>query len=246
MVNASIVTTGNLASCLSAGQEDLTAGTAAGGGRETGDQSDPANFNRHLASNGQRPMSAHFCLSFKGSRQYLHLDDLFSALAGVAREGFGARAFVESLIMRRVVTHQVRTSFTQDAGAFGSFRIRNGSQSIRGWLLESETPISTSVAFDEAALGRAIEIGPGYARFPEVMMEYTAIELMSFLMKSLLLQVGPGKWWLCRVDLLAPLSQSDGMEIRVHASVSDRFAVGEVRQGGRSIGSATAMTRRDR
>src|SRR5919205_593444 len=90
-------------------------------------------------------------LPFRGDRNYLHSTDLFPALSEYAQRHFSPTAFIENLILRRTIHHQVRIHFDEPEDAFGSFSVRNGMQRTKGWLVETNESVRRHIRFDEAA-----------------------------------------------------------------------------------------------
>jgi hypothetical protein len=188
---------------------------------------------------------APFHLPFRGARNYIHSTDLFPALTGLAQERFSPAAFVESLVLRRPAGHQVRARFVKDPEAFGTFRIHHGSEQIRGWLVETDTPVLDRVPFDEETAMNSAVKGPQFARFQERVGRYTAIEQLVVLTKIVASQVGLHNSWLCRIDLSAPLLQFDPLGVEIREIVSDRFITFAISQQQNPIGTVAGMARRN-
>ncbi|MGA8762480.1 MAG: hypothetical protein WB562_06280 [Candidatus Sulfotelmatobacter sp.] len=208
------------------------------------DPGDDLNFLDRLGSD-DAPLRAPapFRLPFRGLRNYLHSTDLFPALTSLAQQHFSPAAFVESMVLRRPVTHQVRASFVPEPKAFGTFRIRHLSQCIHGWLVETGVPISARVPFDEQTAVSAAICRRWFSCFHEPVQGYTAFEQLVVLMKVVSPQVGPHQWWFCRIELSAPLSESHPLSFAIRETVSDRFLVGDINQAHRLIGSAASVAR---
>jgi len=188
---------------------------------------------------------APFSLPFRGARHYLHSSDIFPALNRLAQERFSPAAFVESLVLRRQATHQVQACFARTPGSIGDFRIRHSSQQIFGWLVETTTPVAVRVPFDEETAMRAANSGPGFACFRVPVPGYTAFEQLVLLMKVVAPQVGRHAWQFARIDLRAPLSESEAVAFRISETVAGRFFIGDISQAERLIGSAVFMAARN-
>lgn len=180
-------------------------------------------------------------LPFRGNRNYLHSTDLYPALAEFVRRQFSPTAFIENLTIRRLASKQVRVNLDGPAGAFGSFRIRQGKERIKGWLSETDKPVRTRVQFDEVPAMEAVVSGPGFVRFENLLQPYTAIELLFALTKVIAVRESSEHWWICQMDFISPLRELAPLECRLKDRLSNRYLSAEIYQAGQRIGSAVGM-----
>jgi hypothetical protein len=181
-------------------------------------------------------------LHFRGNRDYLHSTDLYPALTEYAQKQFSPEAFVECLTIRQVATHQVRVELDQPEGSFGSFRVRYGTNENKGWLIETGTPISSRIPFDEVTAMREAISGQGFAVFNNLLPQYSEFELVIVLAKMIASQESTEHWWLCRIDLRRPLRRISPLECRLNRKVSNRYLTCNIHQAGQIIGSIHAIT----
>jgi hypothetical protein len=158
----------------------------------------------------------------------------------LARDRFSIGAFVESLILRRPASHQVLACFQHHSNAFASFGVRNGQEHVRGWLVETDAPISQRVPFDEAPALAAVVKGTGVACFAKPLQGYTPFEQLVVLMKALAAQVVPQEWWVSQVNLSSPL-QAGRLEVKLRQHILGCFLTGDIIQDGKFIGSARGV-----
>jgi hypothetical protein len=182
-------------------------------------------------------------LPFRDSRNYLHSTDILLALMDLARDRFSSKAFVNSLMIRRPACHQVQACFDPEASAFASFGIRNGSEHVKGWLVETDERISLRIPFDESPAMSAVVCGPGFACFAEPVQGYTPFEQLVILMRALASQLGPQQWWVSQLNLCSPIVETRALEIRLRGNVLDRFLTGDISQDGHIIGSARGIVK---
>jgi hypothetical protein len=180
-------------------------------------------------------------LPFKGSREYLHSTDIIPALTEVAHERFGPQAWVDSLTIRRPFRRAIQVSFEPVEVSSGSFRIRNSSQYIRGWLLETDQPVTRRVPYDTTPLSAAAVSGSGYARILEALPGFTVLDVLVSLMKVVSAQVDRRHWWVCQLNLDAPLAEIFPVEVRIRNNLAGKFLVSDILQSGTVIGSARGM-----
>ncbi|MGD0901637.1 MAG: hypothetical protein ABR924_01725 [Terracidiphilus sp.] len=180
-------------------------------------------------------------LPFKGAREYLHSTSIVPALTEVAQERFGPQAWVESLTIRRPFRRAIRASFEPVAASSGSFRVRRGTESIPGWLLETDRPVTRRVASDSSPLSAAAVSGPGFARIQEPVPGFAALEVAVSLMKMVAGRLDPRQCWLCQLNLDTPLTSAFPIEVRIRHELGGRFLVFEIVQDGAAIGSARCI-----
>src|SRR5215831_9666512 len=104
-------------------------------------------------------------LSYRTDRNYIHSADIFQALTTLAQERFAPDAYIESLILRRQATHQIRISFQAEPQMIGTFGIRVGREQIRGCLVETEEEVLDRVPYDESRAAKAVLGGFRFASF---------------------------------------------------------------------------------
>jgi hypothetical protein len=178
---------------------------------------------------------------FKGARNYLRFADILPALIEVVHERFGCEAQVASVTLRRPFHNEIEFSFEPSAAASGSFSVRHGSESIPGWLLETDRPVTRRVSFDSFPLSAAAISGPGFARILEPVPEHTQFDIVVGLIKLVTGQVDPRHWWLCQLSLDTPLTNSFPLEVRILHNLGGLFLVFEIVQRGVPIGSARGI-----
>jgi hypothetical protein len=182
-----------------------------------------------------------FDLPFKGSREYLHSTDIFPALTDVAHKRFGPLAWVDSLTIRRPFRRIIQVSFEPVEVSSGSFRIRNGSQHIPGWLLETDRPVTRRIPYDTSPLSAAAVSGSGYARFLEGLPGFSVLDVLVSLMKLVSAQVDRRQWMICQLNLDAPLAEIFPVEVRIRSILAGKFLVSDILQAGTVSGSARGM-----
>jgi hypothetical protein len=180
-------------------------------------------------------------LPFKGARDYLHSTDILPALTEVANERFGPLAWVDSLTIRRPFRRIIQVSFESVEVSSGSFRMRNGSQNIPGWLLETDKPVTRRIPYDTSPLSAAAVSGSGYARLLEPLPGFRVLDVLVGLMKLVSAQVDRQHWWLCQLNLDAPLAENFPVEVRIRNNLGGKFLVYDILQSGAVIGSARVM-----
>lgn len=180
-------------------------------------------------------------LPFKGSREYVHSTDLYPALMEVARERFGPQAWVDGLTIRRPFRCIIQVSFEPVEVSFGSFRIRNGNQSIAGWLLETDTLVTRRIPYDTSPLSAAAVSGPGYARLLEPLPGFPVLDVLVVLMKQVAAQVDRRQWWLCQLNLDAPLTAVYPIEVSIRNNVGGRCLVFHILQASIEVGTSRFM-----
>ena len=181
-------------------------------------------------------------LHFRGNRDYLHSTDLYPALTEYAQKQFSPKAFIQCLTIRQTVSHQVRVDLNRPDEAFGSFRVRYGTSEAKGWLIETDTPISSRIPFDETtAMNEAIG-GQGFATFNYLLPQYSEIELVIVLAKIIASQESTEHWWMSRIDLRCPLRRISPLACRLKRKVSNRYLTFDIHQAWEVIGSIHAIT----
>lgn len=180
-------------------------------------------------------------LPFKGDREYLRFADIFPALADVALDRFGPQAWVDSLTIRRPFKCIIQVSFEPVEVSSGSFRIRNSSQSISGWLLETDRLVTRRIPYDTSPLSAAAVSGSGYARILEALPGFPVLDVLMGLMRLVCAQVDRRHWWLCQLNLDAPLAEIFPVEVRIRHNLGGTFLVYDILQAGTVIGSARVM-----
>jgi hypothetical protein len=179
-------------------------------------------------------------LPFKGARNYLRFADIVPALIEVVHERFGG-AQVDSVTLRRPFRNEIEVSFEPSLAASGSFRVRHGSESIPGWLLETDRPVTRRVAFDSSPLSAAAISGHGFARILKPVPGHTQFDMLVGLIKLVTDQVDPRHWWLCQLNLDTPLTEALPVEVRILRNLGGLFLVFNIVQRGVSIGSARSI-----
>jgi hypothetical protein len=183
-----------------------------------------------------------FELPFEGDREYIRACGIHQCLTSLAHTHFSPGAFVESLILRKVIRRQLRFSLQPIPDANGSFRIRAAGKSNAGWFVEAGPPISTRVPFDSSPLHQRMVKGHGFANLPEPIHGYTPLQVMDGLAKVLALEVDPArKWWFNQLDLDAPLDPALDCEVRVRRVIERQFVLFELSQLGRPVGFLRAV-----
>jgi hypothetical protein len=180
-------------------------------------------------------------LPFKGDRDYLRMADLHPAIQGVAQNYFGPSAQVSSLIVRRPLKRAIRASFQPVEGSSGSFRVRNGSESIPGWLVETDQQVARRVPYDSSPISAAAVSGPDFARIVDPLPGFAPFDIFVSLVKIVGAKRTPRPWWLCQVNLDTPFTDEFPFEVRVLHWLGGRFAVFNLRQADTVIGSFRTM-----
>jgi hypothetical protein len=178
---------------------------------------------------------------FKGARNYLRFADIVPVLIEVVHERFGCLAHLASVTLRRPFRNEIEVSFELPAVSSGSFRVQNGSESIPGWLLETNRPVARRILFDSSPLSATAISGPGFARILEPVAGHTEFDLLVGLIKLVTDQVDPRHWWLCQLNLDASLTEAFPLEVRILRNLGGLFLVFEIVQCGVPIGSARGI-----
>jgi hypothetical protein len=181
-------------------------------------------------------------LPFKGSRDYLHSTNIFSALEKIGEDRFESGAFIRSLMLRRPMRRAILAVFERPADAAGSFVIQTRTEQVTGWLVESGLPVSRRVPFDSSPLSAMAVVGDGMVLVRSAVAGHTLIDVVVGLMKKLTEQLpvaaGSGQWWLCQLDLEMPLREVYPIEVRIRRVVGDQRLLVDLVQGGERVGSA--------
>ncbi len=184
-------------------------------------------------------------LPFKGSRNYLHSTNIFSALEKIGSENFDDETFLRSLTLRRQITHAILVVFERPPGAAGSFVIQTRTEQVMGWLVESDLPVSRGVPFDSSPLKAIAVVGDGTVLLDRPVAGHTLIDVVVGLMKKLTEQLpgagGSGQWWLCQLDLEGPLQEVYPIEVRIRRVVGDQCLLVDLMQGGQRIRSIRSI-----
>jgi len=180
-------------------------------------------------------------LPFRGNRNYLHSTDLYPALTKYAQQQFSKSAYVESLMIRRAVSHQVRVDLDKPESAFGSFRICDGTERSKGWLVETDEPVRTRIPFDETAAVQTAVNGIRFARLEELLPPYSTFELLLLLTKMVAHQESRCHWWLCQMEFFSPLREIVPLESKLKRKISNRYLLMEIYQAGQLIGSVSGI-----
>ncbi len=176
-------------------------------------------------------------LAFKGERNYLRAGDIHTALVKLAWDRFGPQAEVNSLTIRRPFRHAIQVSFEPSAEFSGSFRVRHDAESIPGWLRDTGNPVARRIPYDTSPLPAAAVSGPGFARIMEPLPGFAALDTVVCMSKLVAQQTSPRHWWLCRLNLDSPLTETCPIEVRMLQNLGGQFLVLEIVQGGLAIGT---------
>ena len=179
------------------------------------------------------------CLPYRSRRNYIHSADIFQSLMDVARARFSCDTYVESLVLRRQATHQIRLSFEATPNPIGAFALRAGKERVRGWIAETEADVCARVPYDESRAAAAVVGGPGFAQFVEPVAGYTAFEQLIILLK---VTSGEPDGWLGQANLRGPLLDSSPVAVRLRHRAMGRFFAFEILQHGQVIGDAYAAS----
>ncbi len=180
-------------------------------------------------------------LPFKGARDYLHSTDILPALMELAYDQFGPQTWVSSLTIRRPFRSGIQVTFELPEVSSGSFRVRHGCENIPGWLLETGKPVTRRIPYDTSPLSAAAVSGSGYARILEPLPGFRVLDVLVGLMKLVSAQVNRRQWWLCQLNLDAPLAEIFPVEVRIRNNMGGKFLVYDILQSGAVIGSARVM-----
>ncbi|MFO7693310.1 MAG: hypothetical protein R6V57_09525 [Vicinamibacterales bacterium] len=193
-----------------------------------------------MTDSALRPCHA-LVTSFKGGRTYVHSTDLLAALESEACRRLGAGAWVGHLTIRRQATREVDARFEPGADAFGSFRLRGPSGTLRGWLTESIRPITRRVPYDEDALLARVRFEGDAAVLAGAAGGFTRFEQIVTLWKALAIRQVPGPWTLAQVDLDGPLPPAGPLEVQYPRTVDGRLKLGVLSQAGSVLGTCRAI-----
>jgi hypothetical protein len=180
-------------------------------------------------------------LPFKGAREYLHSTDILPALIEMAHERFGPLAHVESLSIRRPIRCAILATFEPSPVFSGSFRIRSGSDSFSGKLVETDRPVTRRIPFYLPPVSDVAVTGQGFARILEPQQGYATLDMAVGLMKLVAGQMDNRHWWLCQLNLVSPLTEVYPIEIRIRHHLGGRFLVFDILQADTVIGSARGI-----
>jgi hypothetical protein len=182
------------------------------------------------------------CLPYRKNRNYIHSADIFQSLTNLAQDRFASGAYVESLVLRRQATRQIRISFQAEPNMVGTFGVRVGEEQVRGWLVETDTKVLVRVPYDESWAAAAVVGGPGFARFTEPVAGYTAFEQLLVLLKAAGGQGGRDAW-LCKINMHGPLLNMKPLAVGLRLRAMQRFFAFEIFQEEKLIGEACASLR---
>lgn len=182
------------------------------------------------------------CLPYRKDRNYIHSADIFQALTNLAEDRFASDAYVQSLVLRRQASRQIKVSFQAEPQMIGTFTIRVGAEQVHGWLVETGTEVLLRVPYDESWATAAVVGGTGFARFTEPVPGYTAFEQLLVLMKAASGQGGRDAW-LCKINMRGPLFNTKPLAVGLRLRAMQRFFGFEIFQEEKLIGEASAALR---
>lgn len=180
-------------------------------------------------------------IPFKGNRDYLHSTDVFASLTELARENISVDAWLDSLLFRRPLRKRICATFQFRDQASGTFRVRCGSLTMSGWLVETDKPIVRRVAYDCGPLSSAMIFDARSLRLMHPVQDFTAIEVIVNMMQTLAYAAVPGHWWLCELSLQRPLTAEYPIEVRVSREVGRQCILFEIIQQNAVIGTSRLM-----
>jgi hypothetical protein len=175
-------------------------------------------------------------IPFRGGRDYVHSTDLFTALDGLEEKSLAPRAHVKNLTLRRRAQCQVSAHFLPHPDAFGSFALALPHQAVEGWLVESATPVTRRIAFDETAILRAAVSEPGRIFLPAPVEGFNGFEQMIVLFKMLCAQIHSGAWLFTGIDLDRPLDGKTSLAVSHTQTVLGRLVEATLDQDGETMG----------
>jgi hypothetical protein len=111
----------------------------------------------------------------------------------------------------------------------------------KGWLVETDEPISSRIPFDEATAAQSAVSGPGFARFEKLLPRYSPFELLVILTKILSSQQSNQHWWICQIEFQSPLRETVPLECRFSHKISQHYLTLHIYQAGKVIGSASGI-----
>lgn len=180
-------------------------------------------------------------LPFKGDRDYLRLADIFPAVSNLVCDRFGTQAQVDSLTIRRPLNCGILVSFQPLNSSAGTFCVRCGSESIRGWIDETDRPASRRISYDSSPLKAVAVSESDFARLLEPLTGHTEFDVLAGLMTLVAGQVNHRFWWWCQLHLDTPLTKAYPIEVRIRHNLGGRCIVFDILQTGAAIGSARFM-----
>jgi hypothetical protein len=181
-------------------------------------------------------------LSFRKDRTYIHSADIFQALTNFAQERFASDAYINSLVLRRHATHQIRISLQPEPQMIGTFGIRVGGEQVCGCLVETAAEVLDRVTYDESRAATAVEGGFRFAFFTQPVAGYTAFEQMLVLLK-VAGGLGRREAWLCKTTLHGPLPETKPLAVKLRLISLQRFYGFDIFESEQHIGEASAYLR---
>lgn len=187
-------------------------------------------------------VTADLCLPYRKDRNYIHSADIFQALTNLAEDRFASDAYVQSLVLRRQASRQIKVCFQAEPQMIGTFAIRVGAEQIHGWLVETDAEVLLRVPYDESWATAAVVGGAGFASFAEPVAGYTAFEQLLVLMKA---ASGHGERdaWLCRINMRRPLLNTKPLAVGLRLRAMQKFFSFEIFQEEKLVGEASAALR---
>lgn len=180
-------------------------------------------------------------IPLRGNRDYLHSTDIFASLTELARQNIDLNAWVDSLVFRRPLRKCMCASFQFQDRASGTFRLRCGSLTVPGWLVEADKLILRRVAYDCGPLSAVMISNARSFRLTDPVPGFTAIEVIVNMMQKLAYKKMPGHWWLCELSLQRPLTSEYPIEVSTSREVGQQCLLFEIVQRNITIGTSRLM-----
>ena len=163
---------------------------------------------------------------FRAERSYVHTTDIYDGLLSGAREcGLGQVDGEINLTMRKVMTRNLDIVFCQSGetvekpkDAAVDFSVGVGGQPVRGWMVESDRAIDRRRDYDENGIHRHTHQDDAaiWIDKPSGASPIEVLTSLAVLLHKTVATPPPGQKWLdTRLNLVRPLTPSDGSAMRV-------------------------------
>lgn len=188
-------------------------------------------------------------LCFKGSRDYLTGADIYDAIVGAAvaiHPDAGAvshRMAIHAFARRqcRLGVHPPGGAPAKPQGAIADFLFRLPGGDLRGWLSETDQPVTGRRSFDEDAIVGGCRMDRDEIHWTGGFRANRPIEVLVAMTKAMhyrALPPGGGRWIFTKLEMERGFRDPDGNDLRVSLrhNFQNRLTRSAIESGGIPIG----------
>ena len=165
-------------------------------------------------------------LPFKGGRDYLHGTDMYDAIVGAAVAMHpGAGAAFHRMAIHAFARRQCRLEVpapgggaAKPKGAIADFLFRLPAGDLRGWLAETDEPVTGRRPFDEDSIVDSCRVDRDEIRWGGGFRANRPIEVLVAMTKAMHYRALPpagGRWIFTKLELERGFRDADGDDLRV-------------------------------